>query len=201
MKLKVRIHLFLHVISRYINLLQKDPRISRSRQASNSRGISLLHLCMYFLVYVCVTLCMYELPKGARPSRPRKAPHNIGTSLFHVYLLYMYVTFVCTNSCMYMLLYVCMHYQKVQDPQDLEKPPTIEEHHCFTFTFSGDLDAIEEEKAIVAFTGIYTCIHIYIYIYMYIYIYIFVYMYVRIFINVYIYSIYIYMYIYMFMYI
>ena len=136
------------------------PRISRCRQASKSRGMSLLHLCMYFLVYLCITLCIHVLPKGATPSRPRKAPSNIGASFFRVYLLYMYVTFVCTYSRVYVLLYVCMHYQKVQDPQDLEKPPTIEEHHCFTFTFSGDLDAIEEEKAIVAFTGMYIYIHI-----------------------------------------
>jgi alpha-tubulin suppressor-like RCC1 family protein len=39
-----------------------------------------------------------------------------------------------------------------QDEKEPDKPPEIEQHHCFTFTFSGDLDGLEPGVAI-AFTG------------------------------------------------
>jgi len=38
------------------------------------------------------------------------------------------------------------------DLKDSTKPPEIEEHHCFTFTFGGDLEGLEP-GCLVAFTG------------------------------------------------
>jgi hypothetical protein len=34
-----------------------------------------------------------------------------------------------------------------------EVPPYIEEHHCFTLTYGGDLGGITDPGATVAFTG------------------------------------------------
>jgi hypothetical protein len=39
-----------------------------------------------------------------------------------------------------------------------EKEPYTEEHHCFTFTYGGDLDGIDEPGATLGFTGEHVCV-------------------------------------------
>ena len=66
-------------------------------------------------------------------------------------------------------IYICIdthsnsQHKQWKDPKDPEKEPEIREHHCFTFTFGGDLDGVQapgrdmngaqKPGPVIAFTG------------------------------------------------
>ena len=50
-----------------------------------------------------------------------------------------------------------MHRTQIIDETG-EKEPYTEEHHCFTFTYGGDLDGIDEPGATLGFTGEHVCV-------------------------------------------